>query len=80
MSGLSKYADIFGKPGEGAHKYRIGNVASIDLILTILLAFLVSGMSEIPVSITITILLLLSFIFHLLFGVKTSSAKWFAGT
>ena len=32
-----KYKNIFGKPNEGLHKYRILDIALIDLILTIIL-------------------------------------------
>jgi len=33
-----KYKDIFGKPKEGVHKYRIMNIAIVDTLVTILLA------------------------------------------
>jgi len=36
---LCKYKDIFGKPGEGLHKYRLFNIAIIDVIFTIIGAF-----------------------------------------
>ena len=32
-----KYKDIFGKPNTGLHKYRILDIAMIDVIFTILL-------------------------------------------
>ena len=32
-----KYKNIFGKPNEGLHKYRILDIALIDLIFTIIL-------------------------------------------
>ena len=28
---LCQYKDIFGKPGEGAHSYRVANVAVVDV-------------------------------------------------
>jgi len=34
------FKDIFGKPGTGAHSYRIFDVAVVDTVLTILLALL----------------------------------------
>ena len=49
MSGLCRYKDIAGKPGEGAHAWRIGGaygtrdgVAGTDLLLTAGAAFLIS--------------------------------------
>jgi accessory gene regulator protein AgrB len=39
---LCKYKNMFGKPGEGAHSFRIFNIAIIDVLLTILLAFVIS--------------------------------------
>jgi hypothetical protein len=39
---LKQYKDIFGKPNEGVHSYRLFDVAIVDLLLTILLAFLIS--------------------------------------
>jgi hypothetical protein len=37
-----KYKNIFGKVGEGAHSYRIFNIAIIDVISTFILAFLIN--------------------------------------
>ena len=33
---LKQYKDIFGKPNEGVHSYRLFDVAIVDLLLTIL--------------------------------------------
>ena len=35
MLEFCKYKDLFGKPGEGVHSYRIFNIAIVDVILTI---------------------------------------------
>ena len=42
MPGLCKYSDVFGAPGEGAHKYRVGGAAAVDLLATGGLAFLLT--------------------------------------
>jgi len=60
-------------PNQGIHKYRIGNVAAFDFLGTILLSFVITWLSGIPVAITLTFLLLLGFLMHYLFNVKTSS-------
>ena len=36
------YREIFGRPGEGLHKYRIGGLAVVDLALTAGLAIAVA--------------------------------------
>uniref|UniRef100_A0A6C0F6X8 Uncharacterized protein n=1 Tax=viral metagenome TaxID=1070528 RepID=A0A6C0F6X8_9ZZZZ len=36
-----KYSEIFGKVGEGAHSFRIFNIAVVDVIFTIVGAFLI---------------------------------------
>jgi len=33
---LSKYKNIFGKPGKGIHSYRFFNIAIVDVFLTII--------------------------------------------
>jgi len=72
-----KYADSLGIPGKGAHKLRLGGVAIIDLVLTLILAL---GLSYIPgsppLTIWIIILLLFSMSLHALFCTKTSVNHW----
>ena len=36
------FKNIFGKPGEGIHKYRLFGVAAADLMLTIFISVLIS--------------------------------------
>ena len=38
---LCKYSNIFGNPGKGLHKYRIFNIAIVDVVLSVLLAILI---------------------------------------
>jgi hypothetical protein len=40
-SGLCAYKNIFGVPGTGLHSYRIMNIAVIDVISTLILAFVI---------------------------------------
>jgi hypothetical protein len=37
---LCKYKNILGVPGQGPHSYRIFNIAIVDVILTIILAYM----------------------------------------
>lgn len=68
-----KYKDIFGKPGTGAHKYRFGGVAVVDLALTLLIAYVITYFTEIPLLVTMVSLLLLGIFFHWVFCVKTAT-------
>lgn len=40
--GLCQYKDIFGKPNEGVHSFRVFGFAAVDIILTLLAAFIIS--------------------------------------
>ena len=42
MSNLCQYNTIFGKIGEGAHSLRLFNIAIVDLVLTIIVAYCIS--------------------------------------
>jgi len=38
---LCQYKDLFGKVGEGIHSYRIFNISIVDVLLTVLGAFII---------------------------------------
>ena len=42
MFDLCKYKDILGRPNEGVHSFRIFNIAIVDVLLTILAAYILS--------------------------------------
>ncbi len=75
MKSLCKYKDILGVPGEGAHSYRIFNIAIVDVILTILVALLISYFFKFNFWYTLIILFLLGIIMHRLFCVRTTIDK-----
>ena len=72
---LCKYKDIFGKPGEGPHQYRIFNIAIIDTLLTMLLAYVISYFSGISLMYVIPGTFLLGIVVHRLFCVRTTVDK-----
>ena len=74
---FTKFKDIFGKPNEGIHKYKIGGIAAVDLGLTLGAAYFISSTNWIPAFI---ILLILSIFVHLLFGVDTTLIKMIFNT
>ncbi len=77
ISGLfKKYKNIFGIPGEGIHRYRFLNTAIVDFIGAIILACLITYVSDIPLVLTTKGVLELGLLLHVLFGVETSSIKY----
>lgn len=72
---LCPYKYIFGKPGEGVHQYRIMDIAIVDLVGTIIVAFCISKYFNLDFKIVLFILLLWGIILHELFCVKTTLSK-----
>jgi hypothetical protein len=67
-----QYADVFGRPGEGAHESRIfGTVATVDTALTLVCAVLIARWQDWPLLPTMILLLVLSLLAHRLFCVDT---------
>ena len=73
---LSKYKNIFGPPGKGIHQYKFKGTAIVDYLVTILLAFLLTYFTDIPLVITTIGLLIVGIILHYLFGVNTHTIKY----
>lgn len=70
-----KYSDIFGKPNTGSHKYRLFDVAIVDLVLTIIVAYLLSLSLSYSFGLIFAWLMVLSIVFHKLFCVETTVVK-----
>lgn len=75
MIDLTKYADIFGKPETGVHKFRLFNIALIDLFLTIVFCYGIAYYFNYSFYKLFIILMVLSVFFHYIFGVKTGLLK-----
>ena len=73
--GLCKYKDIFGRPKEGGHSYRIFNIAIMDVVFTIVGAIIFSWLFNIAMWKSIVGLFLLGIFFHRLFCVRTTIDK-----
>jgi uncharacterized HAD superfamily protein len=69
---LCYYKDIFGKPKTGIHKYRLFNLAIVDIIGTIIIAYIIAYYYNLSYKKTITIAFLLGIILHKIFCVKTT--------
>ena len=75
-----KYKDILGKPKTGTHSIRIFDIAIIDVLLTILLAYLVNLFYPIYSFQKILLtLFILGIILHRLFCVRTTIDKLLFG-
>jgi len=73
---FSKFKDVLGVPGKGIHSYRFLNTGAIDYFGTLIGAFLLTYITNIPLVLTTIGLFLLGLILHLLFGVKTDATKF----
>jgi hypothetical protein len=74
---LTKYKNIFGEPGKGAHRYRLFNVAIVDVIAMILLVYFIFAILRwFNIHVSFWLLLFLVFILgivlHRAFGVRTT--------
>ncbi len=72
---LCKYKDIFGKPKEGVHSYRIFDIAIVDLLLTLIGGYLIYkyyAYKYVSLSLTIFIFFILGIVMHKLFCVNTT--------
>jgi hypothetical protein len=70
-----QYSNIFGLPNEGAHSYRILNIAMVDLFGTILFAIFFSYIFKINFFFMLLFLIMLGIILHRLFCVRTTIDK-----
>jgi hypothetical protein len=77
---LTKYKNIFGEPGKGAHRHRVFNIAIVDVFATILLVYFIFSILQ-SFHIHVNFWLLLSSVFilgivtHRAFGVRTTIDK-----
>lgn len=68
-----QYKDIFGKVNEGVHSIRIMNIAIVDVILTLVLAYIIQmKLPQYKLYNIFIILIILSIFIHKLFCVKTT--------
>ena len=71
-----EYSEIFGKVGEGAHAYRIFDIAIIDVIFTIIGAFIIHWfLPEYKLVYIILALFALGIFMHRIFCVRTTIDK-----
>ena len=72
---LCKYKNIFGREGEGVHSVRLGGVAILDVLGTVLVCWWISYYFNISIFKTLLCGFLLGVIMHRLFCVNTTVNK-----
>ena len=68
---LCKYKDLFGEPREGLRKYRIFDIAILDVAVVIIIGLAISFFTKMNIWIVLGILFLAGIIAHRVFCVRT---------
>lgn len=77
---LCQYKDVLGKPGKGVHSYRIFNIAIIDVLFTIIGAYIIYlFFPKINYFVILILLFILGIILHKIFCVRTTIDKYLFG-
>jgi len=72
---LCKYKDYLGRPGTGIHSHRFMNIAYMDVLFTLLFAYIVSIMTKRKFIYIALVMFILGIILHRLFCVRTTVDK-----
>jgi len=72
---LCKYKDILGKPGTGIHKFRLFNIAIVDVLVVLICAYLIARFFKLPLLYTTIGVFILGIFAHRLFCVRTGIDK-----
>ena len=73
---LCHYKDIFGRPREGAHAYRLFDIAVVDVAATVLLALVIARLFGLSFWKSLVVLFIIGIISHRAFCVRTTVDKW----
>lgn len=69
------YKNLFGSLGTGIHSYRIYNIAYLDVLVTVIGAFILSRILRTPFLYTLIMFFILGIIIHRLLCVRTTIDK-----
>lgn len=72
---LCRYKDALGVPGKGVHSYRVMNVAIVDVIMTLIGAFIFARLTKFSFLGTAITFFVLGIVLHRLFCVRTTVDK-----
>jgi uncharacterized membrane protein len=73
---LCQYKDIFGRPKEGAHAYRIFDIAVVDVTATVVVAYVIARVFGFAFWKSLVALFIVGIISHRAFCVRTTVDKW----
>uniref|UniRef100_A0A6C0HY24 Uncharacterized protein n=1 Tax=viral metagenome TaxID=1070528 RepID=A0A6C0HY24_9ZZZZ len=73
---FSQYKDIIGKPGEGAHSYRLFDISIVDVAVVLLAGFAISYYWGFELWKVLAILFISGIFFHRLFCVRSRIDRW----
>ncbi len=72
---LCQYKDIFGRPREGAHAYRVFDIAVVDVAATVVVAYIIAKFFGFVFWKSLVVLFIVGIISHRAFCVKTTVDK-----
>ena len=69
---LCQYQHMFGEPNQGIHRFRLGGIAVVDVLFTLMGAFFLSFLMRWNVVLVTIGMFVLGIIMHRLFCVRTT--------
>ena len=75
MLDLCKYKDLFGKPREGLRKYRIFDIAVMDVVVTMFIVYIICWFTKLNYWYTLFFTFILGILAHRAFCVRTGIDK-----
>lgn len=73
---LCRYKDLFGRPSEGVHAYRIFDIAVVDVAATVVVAYVIARVFGFAFWKSLVTLFIVGIISHRAFCVRTTVDKW----
>jgi hypothetical protein len=74
---LCLYKDLFGRPREGAHAYRIFDIAVVDVAATVVVAYVIARIFGVVFWKSLVVLFIVGILSHRAFCVRTTVDKVF---
>ena len=75
-----QFKNALGKPSQGAHRFRIFNLAIVDVGLTVLLAIILAAKCRIRMTTAMLVLVFLGILAHRIFCVRTTVDRLLFGS
>lgn len=72
---LCRYKDLFGRPREGAHSYRIFDIAVVDVVATVVVAYVIARIFGLSFWKSLVALFIVGILSHRMFCVRTTVDK-----